>query len=136
MRLRRKFNLNNDKESLTDFMNYSITATWIFVSALFLALGKKFIDFLVAAVIEKHDAKLEEAVKKHFSPLETKLENMQITLHEVVSKKNTSNLRSELLLNVLEKILLDDEDTEEEKINKDIKIFKKFIKDKIGKNND
>ncbi len=93
------------KDNLSDVVNSSTALIYVFGGIFLLGIAKKISDFLIAAAIEKYDKRIEAAVKNHFEPLEKKLADVEKTLHHVVSKKNISNVRADLLLDKLEEIL-------------------------------
>jgi hypothetical protein len=97
-------NKQEEKQNFIEFVDYSIAVVWIIVAGFLIGVFKKISDFLIDAAIEKYDTRIDRKVKLYLEPIEKRLDNLSEEIHSTVSKKNNSNIRSELLLETLEEI--------------------------------
>ena len=104
-------NLEEKKESVIDQLSNSGGLFIMFIGIFALGIAKKCSDFLIRAAINEHDKIIKKQVEEHLKPIEDKLGKVENTLeklseavHDVVTKKNYSNVRSELLMETLEEI--------------------------------
>lgn len=104
-------NLEEKKESVIDQLSNSGGLFIMFIGIFALGIAKKCSDFLIRAAINEHDKIIKKQVEEHLKPIEDKLGKVENTLeklseavHNVVTKKNYSNVRSEILMETLEEI--------------------------------
>lgn len=104
-------NIEEKKESVIDQLSNSSGLFIMFIGIFALGIAKKCSDFLIRAAINEHDKIIKKQVEEHLKPIEDKLGKVENTLeklseavHDVVTKKNYSNVRSELLMETLEEI--------------------------------
>lgn len=104
-------NLEEKKESVIDQLSNSGGLFIMFIGIFVLGIAKKCSDFLIRAAINEHDKIIKKQVEEHLKPIQDKLgkvenalEKLSEAVHDVVTKKNYSNVRSELLMETLEEI--------------------------------
>lgn len=104
-------NLEEKKESVIDQLSNSGGLFIMFIGIFALGIAKKCSDFLIRAAINEHDKIIKKQVEEHLKPIQDKLgkvenalEKLSEAVHDVVTKKNYSNVRSELLMETLEEI--------------------------------
>lgn len=104
-------NIEEKKESVIDQLSNSSGLFIMFIGIFALGIAKKCSDFLIRAAINEHDKIIKKQVEEHLKPIQDKLgkvenalEKLSEAVHDVVTKKNYSNVRSELLMETLEEI--------------------------------